>query len=89
MNNLEEKCLAVLNNEIDLDMPPIKPYTDMVSVSEALAKLTTDVSIKFLEYIEDNYYSSYEGRGCWVDCDTGKLTSKSEIFEKFIASYGK
>lgn len=40
-----------------------------------------DVAIKFLTFVESNYYYN---SGCWLDCDTDKTISRQDLFNKFI-----
>jgi hypothetical protein len=51
------------------------------------AEITTDVAVKFLEFVENNYYYN---SGCWLNCETDEVKIRKNIFEEFINNhYGK
>ena len=88
MNKLEEeiKDSIYMNGSKD-DGKYILTLSQLEQVGREAKIITTDVAVKFLTFMENNYYYN---SGCWLNCETDEVKAKKEIFEEFINNhYGK
>lgn len=87
MNKLEEKYLLLLDKEIDFDKPPILPYTNIDNIVQQSAEITTDVAIKFAEWLSRGFDIGYDnGRHFYMDGNGDELITQ-ELFDIFINQY--
>lgn len=71
------------DNDINLILTD---YVSKDEVAELSAKITTDVAIEFLTFVEDNYYFN----SGWYSRETDEYIKRSDLFQKFINNhYGK
>lgn len=88
MNNLEHLHEQIVSKEYSNSFDEGgHTQLDTEKIAVKSAEITTDIAIKFLYFVQDNYYYN---SGCWFNCETDQYTNPSDLFNEFITNhYGK